>query len=66
MIKGFEPPADIMCAGTGLHPDQTARHVGQVPIELPWRSLQLQYDMAVLIEADQMENVLADIDADLL
>src|SRR5215472_3819903 len=63
VTKGFEPAADMVCAGTGLHPDQAARNVGQAPIELPSRSLQLQHDVAALIEADQMENGLADIDA---
>jgi hypothetical protein len=63
VTKGFEPAADMMRARTGLHPDQTARNVGQAPIELPSRRLQLQYDVAALIEADQMEDVLADIDA---
>jgi hypothetical protein len=39
------------------------RNVGQAAIELPSRSLQLQHDVAALIEADQMENVLSNIDA---
>jgi hypothetical protein len=38
--------------------------VGRPPLKLLARSLQLQDDISTLIKANQMECVLADIDAD--
>src|SRR6266481_3997735 len=60
--KGVELSADMVGAGTGFHADQTARNIGKAPLKLLPRGLQLQNDVPALIEADQVERILADID----
>src|SRR5262245_21480538 len=55
----------MMCTDTGLHADQTGWHIGKPCLHLAPRPLLPQHDCATLIEADDVERVLADIDADL-
>jgi len=64
MTRSCELSADVVCAGAGLHPNLTARKIGKPPFKLFSRCLQLENDRSVLIEAHQVEDVLADIDAD--
>jgi hypothetical protein len=45
--------------GTGRHVDQTARNIHQPALELRPRDLRLQNNRPALIEADQVERVLA-------
>src|SRR5947199_7093225 len=47
-----------------LHADQAARNIGEIAFELSARDLLLQKDRPALIEADKMEAILADVDAD--
>src|SRR5262245_43399927 len=54
----------MMCTDTGLHADQTGWHIGKPCLHLAPRPLLPQHDCATLIEADDVERVLADIDAD--
>jgi hypothetical protein len=52
-----------MRANTGLHPDQTRRHVHEPCFDLAARPPLPQHDRAAPVEADDMERVLADVDA---
>ena len=54
----------MMRADAGLHADQARRHVGKACFHLATRPLLTQHNCTALIEADDMERVLADIDAD--
>src|SRR5262249_36875934 len=62
--KRGELAGDVMRAATGFHADQAARNVGKPAPKLSARALQLQNDRPALIEADKMETILAEIDAD--
>jgi hypothetical protein len=53
----------MMGADAGLHADEAGRQVGKPGFELPARQLAAQDDGAAFIEADEMEGVLADVDA---
>ena len=64
VAEGLEPPAQVVGADAGLHPDQAGRQVGELGFELPARQLPAQDDGAALIEADEVEGVLADVDAE--
>jgi hypothetical protein len=63
VAKGRNAPAQVMGADAGLHADQAGRHVGQANLDLGPRQALAQRDGATLVEAEQMEGVLADIDA---
>src|SRR5947209_6867122 len=54
----------MMRADAGLHPDQARPHVGEPRFHLAARPLLPQHDTAAAILADEVERVLADIDAD--
>jgi hypothetical protein len=54
----------MMGANAGLHPDKAARQIGKAVLKLAARKLCLQDDGAALVEADQVKDILADIDAD--
>jgi hypothetical protein len=56
--------ANVTSSRAGFHTDQAARNVGQPALKLSARALQLQNDRPALIEADKMEAILAEIDAD--
>src|SRR5215467_11491002 len=53
-----------MGADTGLHANQAGREVGKPGFELAARELLAQNDGAALVEADEVEGVLADVDAE--
>src|SRR6185295_7646087 len=54
----------MMRTDAGLQADQARWHVGKPRFHLATRPLLPQHDGATLIEADDVERVLADIDAD--
>src|ERR1700694_6353936 len=54
----------MMRANAGLHADQARRQVGKACFHLAARPLLPKHDRTALIVADNMERVLADIDAD--
>ena len=64
VAKQSEPAAEMMRTDTGLHADQAGWHVGKPRFHLATRPLLPQHDGATLIETDDVERVLADIDAD--
>jgi hypothetical protein len=53
----------MMGADAGLHADQARRNVGEAIRDLAAQQLPTQYDRSALVEADQVERVLTDIDA---
>src|SRR5208337_15834 len=55
---------EMMRADAGFHADQARRHIGKACFYLATRPLLPQHDGTALIVADNMERVLADIDAD--
>src|SRR5260221_11508189 len=55
---------EMMRADAGLHTDQARRYVGKAGLDLASRPLLPQHDGTVLILANDVERVLADIDAD--
>src|SRR5258705_767271 len=57
-----ELPAEMVGSDTGLHADQADRQVGETNLDLAARQLLAQDDGAALVEANEMEDVLADID----
>ena len=64
MPKRDQLPAHVVRASAGLHADQAGRKISKAVLKLTARELRLEDDGAAFIEADQVENVLADIDAD--
>ena len=62
--KRDQLPAHMVRASAGLHADQAGRKISKAVLKLTARELRLEDDSAAFIEADQVENVLADIDAD--
>ena len=53
----------MMRADTGLHADQARRHIGEPCFHLATRPLLPQHNRAAGIKANNVERVLADIDA---
>ena len=64
VTKRPELPAQMMRTDTGLHADQARWHVGKACFHLATRPLLSQHNRTAPIKADNMERVLADIDAD--
>src|SRR5262249_29978238 len=64
VTKRPQPATEVMRPDTGLHADQTGRHIGKPCFHLAPRPLLPQHDCATLIETDDVERVLADIDTD--
>src|SRR4051794_38119409 len=62
--KAIELATEMMRTDAGLHADQARRHVGQPRLYLASRPLLPQHNSAAVIKADNVERVLADIDAD--
>ena len=56
-------PAQVMCANAGFHANQARRHVGKPRFDLAALPLLPQHDRATSIEADNVERILANIDA---
>jgi hypothetical protein len=53
----------MMRTDTGLHADQAPRHIGKPCFDLAARPLLAQHDCTTRIQADHVERVLADINA---
>ena len=64
MAESGELSPDVMGAGASLHADQADRHIGQAGLQLPARDLPAQHDLAAGIHANQVEGILAQVDAD--
>lgn len=64
MAKRDQPAAQMVRARAGLHVDQAGRKIGEAALKLTARELGFHDDSAALVEANQMEHVLADIDTD--
>src|SRR5262245_10520429 len=62
--KRGELASDVMRARTRFHADQAARNVGKPALKLSARAFELQNDRPALIEANKMETILTEIDAD--
>src|SRR2546423_1546743 len=60
----FRDAEAIAEADAGLHAAEAGWHVGEPGFELPARQLLAQHDGAPLVEANEMEDVLADVDAE--
>ena len=63
MTERLELAADVVGPSAGFHADQAGWNVGQALRELGAGELDAQHDGAALILADEMEAVLAQIDA---
>src|SRR5215510_9117348 len=64
VAKRCEFAAQVMRANTGFHANQARRNVRQPCFHLATRPLLPQHDRTALIETNNVERVLADIDAD--
>src|SRR5208337_468816 len=64
MAKRDQPAAQMMRANAGLHADQAGRQISEAVLKLAARKLGPQDDDAALVEANQVKDILADIDAD--
>jgi hypothetical protein len=60
----LEPPAQVVGADAGLHANEAGRQVGEPGFELAPGELQAQDDAATPVEPDEVEGVLADVDAE--
>jgi hypothetical protein len=64
VTKHLKPATEMMRTDTSLHADQARWHVGKPCLDLATRPLLTQRNCTALIEAYDVERVLADIDAD--
>jgi hypothetical protein len=64
VAQGLEPAAEMMRANTSLHADQARWQIGKSGFHLAARPLLAQHNGTTLIVANDVERVLADIDAD--
>ena len=64
MTKRPELATEVMRTDAGLHADQARRHIGEPRFDLATRPLLTQRDCTAFIKTNDMEPVLADIDAD--
>ena len=62
--KGGELAGEMMRPDASLHADETGRYVSEPRLDLTARPLLTQDDRATAIVADDVERVLADVDAD--
>jgi hypothetical protein len=64
MAKQPEAAAEMVRADAGLHADQAGRHIGEARLHLATEPLLPERDCPTSIQADDVEGVLDDIDAD--
>jgi len=64
VAKPLEPAAEMVRADAGFHANQTSRHIREPCFHLAARPLLPQHNCTALIETNDVERVLADIDAD--
>jgi hypothetical protein len=60
----LELPAQVMRPNARLHADEAGRRIREPSLDLAARKLLAQNDRAIPVETDEMERVLADVDAD--
>jgi hypothetical protein len=63
VAKGQQLSTEMMGSDTGLHADQAGWHVGETLLDLSPRELLAQDHGPAGIQADQVEAVLANVDA---
>jgi len=64
VAKGDQLSAQMMGANAGLHADRAGWHIGQPVLKLAARELRFKDDGSTPVEANQVENSLANVDAD--
>ena len=64
VTKRHKPATEMMRADAGFHADQARRYISKPRFHLATRPLLPQHDRAALIKANDVEGVLANIDAD--
>jgi hypothetical protein len=64
VAKRVELATEMMRTDTGFHADQARGHVGKPHFHLAARPLLTQHDRASIIQANNVERILTDIDAD--
>ena len=57
-------PGNVVRAAAGFQADKATRYIDKSALELATRYFDPQHDGATLIETDEVERVLADVDAD--
>jgi hypothetical protein len=60
----LKPATEMMCPNAGLHADQTLPHTGKPCLYLAARPLLAKHNGTAIIEANDVERVLPDINAD--
>jgi len=60
---GLQLAAQVMRANAGFHANQARRHCGEPRFDLAAGPLLRQHDRAASIEADEVERILANVDA---
>lgn len=64
MSEPAELAREMMRPNAGLHADQARREVSKSRLDLTARPLLAQHNRTALVMADDVERVLADVDAD--
>jgi hypothetical protein len=64
MAERHTLPGKMMPADAGFHANQAGRQIGETVGKLPARPFLPQHDRAALVEANRVECILADVDAD--
>jgi hypothetical protein len=64
VTKSRKLAPDKMRARTGFHPNEAARNIAETASKLMSGDFLLQNNHTAFVEPDQMERVLADVDAD--
>jgi len=62
MAKRPKPAGEVMSPDAGLHPDQTARHVGEALFDLAARPPLSQHNGAAPIQPNNVKRILSDVD----
>ncbi len=57
-------PAQMVCPDTGFHANQARLQIRKTPLHLSARQHLPQNNRTLLVEADEVKRVLADVDAD--
>ena len=64
VAKRDQTAAQVMCANTRLHANEAGRCIGEPVLKLAARELGFEDDGPAPVEANQVENVFANVDAD--
>jgi len=63
VAKRLKAPAEAVSPDTCVHDDDAGRHIGQANLDLGARPPLAQHDGSTVVEADEMEGILADVEA---